>query len=220
MMNTESLNPISNYKELAEYMTDAGQRMTLYWDVMRQRGNQYLEHMAEKVPHVLQFKHDLILDGRTLPQPVNYGIIKMRPPKGTIVDDRKRPFVVIDPRAGHGPGIGGFKADSEIGEAMGAGHPCYFIGFTPVPEPEQTIESVIEAWAVFLEKVAELHPKAEGKPVVIGNCQAGWALMMLAAKYPGLCGPIIVVGSPLSYWAGVRGIYPMRYTGGLLGGAG
>jgi hypothetical protein len=37
--------------------------------------------------------------------------------------------------------------------------------------------------------------------------------MMLAAKHPGLCGPIIVAGSPLSCWAGVRGANPMRYTG-------
>jgi pimeloyl-ACP methyl ester carboxylesterase len=219
MINTNSFNPLFVSKELAEYMVDAGQRALLYWDVMRQRGNQYLEHMAATVPNVLQFEHELLLDGRKLPQPVNYGIVKIRPPKGTIIDDRKRPFVVIDPRAGHGPGIGGFKAESEIGEAMRTGHPCYFIGFTPVPEPEQTIEGVIEAWAVFLSRVADLHPKAEGKPVVIGNCQAGWALMMLAAKNPRLCGPIIVAGSPMSYWAGVRGINPMRYSGGMLGGS-
>jgi hypothetical protein len=43
--------------------------------------------------------------------------------------------------------------------------------------------------------------------------------MMLAALRPELFGPIIVAGSPLSYWAGVRGKYPMRYTGGLLGGS-
>jgi hypothetical protein len=43
--------------------------------------------------------------------------------------------------------------------------------------------------------------------------------MMLAAKRPGICGPIIVAGSPLSYWAGVRGVNPMRYTGGLLVGS-
>ncbi len=36
---------------------------------------------------------------------------------------------------------------------------------------------------------------------------------------PELFGPIILAGSPLSYWAGVRGENPMRYTGGLLGGS-
>ena len=36
---------------------------------------------------------------------------------------------------------------------------------------------------------------------------------------PELFGPIIVAGSPLAYWAGVRGENPMRYSGGLLGGS-
>ncbi|HXW26218.1 MAG TPA: DUF3141 domain-containing protein, partial [Xanthobacteraceae bacterium] len=52
-----------------------------------------------------------------------------------------------------------------------------------------------------------------------GNCQAGWAIMILAAVRPELFGPIIIAGSPLSYWAGVHGKNPMRYTGGLLGGS-
>ena len=37
--------------------------------------------------------------------------------------------VVIDPRAGQGPGIGGFKPVSEVGNAFKAGHPVYAIGF-------------------------------------------------------------------------------------------
>ena len=52
----------------------------------------------------------------------------------------------------------------------------------------------------------------------IGNCQAGWQIMMMAAIRPELSGPIMLAGSPLSYWAGVRGKNPMRYLGGLLGG--
>ena len=42
--------------------------------------------------------------------------------------------------------------------------------------------------------------------------------MMMAAIRPGSVGPIMLAGSPLSYWAGVRGKNPMRYLGGLLGG--
>jgi pimeloyl-ACP methyl ester carboxylesterase len=202
-----------------EYLIDAGQRTILFWDVLRQRGNQYLEHMAEKEPNVLHFDSEPVMDGRTLPERVNYGLVRIVPPKGTTVDNRKRPFVIVDPRGGHGPGIGGFKADSEIGVALCEGHPCYFIGFTPMPEPGQTIDSVIRAQAMFLKKVAELHPEADGKPVVIGNCQAGWALLILAASHPDVCGTIILAGSPVSYWAGVRGANPMRYSGGLLGGS-
>ena len=202
-----------------EYMVDATQRGILFWDVMRQRSNQYRDHLAEKVPHVLDYKAELVIDGRTLKRPVNYLLVRIVPPEGVEIDPTRRPFVVVDPRAGHGPGIGGFKADSEIGVAMKAGHPCYFIGFMPDPMPGQTIEDIARAEAVFLEKVISLHPQADGKPCVIGNCQAGWAVMILAATRPELFGPIILAGSPLSYWAGVRGQNPMRYSGGLLGGS-
>jgi hypothetical protein len=202
-----------------EYMVDAAQRTVLFWDVMRQRGNQYREHLAATVPHVLDYEAELVVDGRTLERPVNYLLVRIIPPEGVAIDRTRRPFVVVDPRAGHGPGIGGFKADSEIGVAFKAGHPCYFIGFLPDPMPGQTIEDIARAEAIFLEKVIALHPQADGKPCVIGNCQAGWAVMMLAAVRPELFGPIIIAGSPLSYWAGVRGKYPMRYTGGLLGGS-
>jgi hypothetical protein len=202
-----------------EYMTDEAQRTVLFWDVMRQRGNQYREHLAETVPNVLDYKVELVLDGRTLSHPVNYGLVRVVPPAGVAIDLKRRPFVIVDPRAGHGPGIGGFKADSEIGVAMKAGHPCYFVGFLPDPMPGQTIEDVGRAEALFLEKVIALHPEADGKPCVIGNCQAGWAVMMLASVRPELFGPIIIAGSPLSYWNGVHGRNPMRYSGGLLGGS-
>jgi pimeloyl-ACP methyl ester carboxylesterase len=202
-----------------DYAIDAAQRTVLFWDVMRQRGNQYRQHLAETVPNVLTYEAELIIDGRTLKRPVNYGLVRIVPPKGVMVDPRRRPFVIVDPRAGHGPGIGGFKADSEIGVAFKAGHPCYFVGFLPEPVPGQTIEDIARAEAIFLERVAALHPDADGKPCVIGNCQGGWAVMILAALRPELFGPIIIAGSPLSYWAGVHGKNPMRYSGGLLGGS-
>ena len=201
------------------YLADARQRAILFLDVMRQRSAQSAAHNAEAVPNVLDFRAELVCDGRRLERPVNYLLVRILPPEGITLDARKRPFVVVDPRAGHGPGIGGFKADSEIGVAMRAGHPCYFVGFLPDPVPGQTIEDVARAEAEFLEHVIALHPEADDKPCVIGNCQAGWAVMMLAALRPELFGPIIVAGSPLSYWAGVRGQYPMRYSGGLLGGS-
>ena len=110
------------------------------------------------------------------------------------------------------------KQDSEIGVAMAAGHACYFIGFLPKPMPGQTIEDVCRAEAIFVEDVAARHPDAEGKPIIIANCQAGWQIMMMAAITPDRTGPIMLAGSPLSYWAGVRGKNPMRYLGGMLGG--
>ena len=214
-----SLQNFGPFAPAAEYMVDAAQRGVLFWDVMRQRGNQYREHIAQTAPHVLEYAVELVMDGRELDRPVNYALVRIVPPDGVEIDQANRPFVVVDPRAGHGPGIGGFKADSEIGVALKAGHPCYFIGFLPDPMPGQTIEDIARAEAIFLERVIALHPKADGKPCVIGNCQAGWAVMILAAMRPELFGPIIVAGSPMSYWAGVHGKNPMRYSGGLLGGS-
>jgi len=203
---------------VAEYWRDAWQRSVLLLDVLRQRGNAYFQHQASEAPHVLSFQAELVRDGRTLPRPVNYLLVRIVPPQGTRTDPTKPPFIVVDPRAGHGPGIGGMKQDSEIGVALAAGHPCYFIGFLPEPVPGQTVEDVCRAEAAFVEEVAVRHPAAEGKPVIIANCQAGWQVLMMAALRPELVGPILVAGSPLSYWAGVRGKNPMRYLGGILGG--
>jgi hypothetical protein len=52
-----------------EYVVDAAQRTVLFWDTMRQRGNQYREHLAETAPHVLDYEVELIIDGRTLDRP-------------------------------------------------------------------------------------------------------------------------------------------------------
>src|ERR1700739_2151748 len=162
--------PMCGENDLLDYWIDAWQRSILLLDVLRQRGNASAEHNARKAPHVLSFEAELVLDGRSLPRPVNYGLVRIIPPKGSAIDQGKRPFIVFDPRAGHGPGIGGMKQDSEIGVALRAGHPCYFVGFAPEPLPGQTVADVCEAEARFVEEVAARHPGADGKPVMIGNC--------------------------------------------------
>jgi len=202
-----------------EYWTDAWQRSVLTLEALNERGNIHLAQAAKDVPNVLNFASELVMDGRKLPRPVNYGLVRIIPPEGAAIDPSKPPIVVVDPRAGHGPGIGGMKPDSEIGVATRAGHPCYFVGFSPKPMPGQTIEDVCRAEAAFIEEVARRHPEAESKPIVIANCQAGWQTMMTAAIRPDLTGVILLAGSPLSYWAGVHGKNPMRYLGGMLGGA-
>ena len=206
--STAAVTPLDIAHDMASYWVDACQRSFLFLDVLQQRSEGYKQHAAKVAPHVLKFGCELILDGRKLQRPVNYALVRVVAPEGTVTAENKRPFVVVDPRAGHGPGIGGFKPQSEIGVALKAGHPCYFVGFLPDPVPGQTIEDVANAEAIFLERVIALHPQAEGKPAVIGNCQAGWAVMLLAAMRPELFGPIILAGSPLSYWTGVHGEEP------------
>src|SRR5689334_10290734 len=125
-----------------EYMVDAGQRSVLFLDIMRQRGDQYRQHVAQTAPHVLSYAAELIIDGRKLAEPVNLARAGCVPPRGVGMDRRGGRLVVVDPGAGHGPGMGGFKADSGIGVAMKAGHPCYFIGFLPEPMPGRTFERI------------------------------------------------------------------------------
>lgn len=126
---------------------DAWQHSILLLRVLRQRGNNSIEHNARKAPHVLSFDAELVLDGRSLPRSVNCGLVR----------------IVVDPRAGHRPGIGGMKHDSEISVALAAGHPYCFVGFLPDPVPGQTIEDVCRAEAHFVEEVVRRHPNGEAQ---------------------------------------------------------
>ena len=204
------------------YLTDSFQRSVLFWDVMRERGNEYIEHVKAGKPPLLAFEWEIISDGRSFERPVNYALVRIVPPEGMQVDARKRPFIIVDPRAGHGPGIGGFKRQSEVGMALEFGHPVYFVIFFPEPVRGQTIPDITAAEAKFLEIVAKRHPKSP-KPTIYGNCQGGWASMMIAAADPERAGPIVINGAPMSYWSGSwsggEGENPMRYSGGLLGGS-
>ena len=222
MVETDALSfrmpPLPLLEAGSEYLVDSVERAILFWDVMRKRGDIFLENFAKGEPPVLIFGYDVLIDGRKLEHPCNYALMQIRPPEGTAIDPTKRPVVVVDPRAGQGPGVGGFKLDSEIGFAFRAGHPVYFIGFYPDPVPGQTLEDIGEAESRFLEEVIRRHPGAGNKPFVIGNCQAGWAVAGLAAVRPELTGPVAFVGAPLSYWAGADSQNPMRYNGGIFGG--
>jgi pimeloyl-ACP methyl ester carboxylesterase len=245
-VQTEPLNPLL---AAGGYLADAAQRSILFWDVLRRRGNQYLEHLAQGQPPVLVFDYETVLDGRSLERPVNYALVRIldrrcRPPardRGLPAEppgaaaapryDRRhpvdaeprasepdpRPIVIIDPRAGHGPGIGGSKQDSQIGMALDAGHPVYFMIFSTEPVPNQSLADVCRAHVRFVEEVRRRHPAAP-RPAVIGNCQGGWAAALIGAERPDLVGPMVYNGSPLSYWGGVQGSHFMRYRGGLLGG--
>ncbi len=226
-------------QEAGNYLTDRCQRSVLFWDVLRRRGDNYLKHLEAGQPPVLIFDYEMVADGRTFSRPVNYSMVRILDRrekarrssarsrsrdrrvtqlKTTSSPDKVRPIVIIDPRAGHGPGIGGFKINSQIGVALDFGYPVYFILFYRDPEPGQTFADVHQAEIKFLETVARHHPRAP-KPVVIGNCQAGWAAALIGAQRPDVTGPLVFNGSPLSYWGGLKGANPMRYRGALFGGA-
>jgi poly(3-hydroxyalkanoate) synthetase len=214
--HAEQSNPLA---DASTYITDATQRTFLFLDTLLDRGNNYIEHLDQGTPPLLKFEHEVVMDGHDLAQPCNYALLRLVPPKTMPVNPLARPVVVVDPRAGHGPGIGGFKFDSEVGMAMRAGHTVYFVTFRPEPEDHQTLFTVMDAEAQFIEAVIARHPQCHAKPVVIGNCQAGWAMMALNATRPELFGPLMIMGAPMSYWAGSSTLNPMRYSGASLGGS-
>jgi pimeloyl-ACP methyl ester carboxylesterase len=220
-LQTEQTTPpaAASTADFGDYFTDAAQRTVLFLDTLLNRGNSYIENLEKGTPSLLKFNSEMVLDGRELAQPCNYALLHLLPPESMPVNPTLRPVVVVDPRAGHGPGIGGFKFDSEVGVAMHAGHAVYFIAFRPQPEEGQTLFTVMHAEGRFMEEVIKRHPDCKARPVVIGNCQAGWAMMALNATRPDLFGPLMIVGAPLSYWAGSSTLNPMRYSGAALGGS-
>jgi pimeloyl-ACP methyl ester carboxylesterase len=246
MMTQNQFPPLQWFQwslEANDYLIDSAQRSVLFWDVLRRRGNNYLKHLRRGQPPVLVFDYETVLDGHSLARPVNYALVRItdrryrqpdssgKVPSAAGTERRhrsqvaaeapkavSRPIVIIDPRAGHGPGIGGAKQDSQIGMALDAGHPVYFMIFSTRPVKGQSLADVRDAQIRFVETVRSRHPDAP-KPAVIGNCQGGWAAALIGAERPDLVGPMVFNGSPLSYWGGVQGTSSLRYRGGLMGGA-
>jgi len=204
-------------QDFLEYVRDAWQRAVLTMDTLRKRGDIFLEHEAKGCPPVLAYDYEVVMDAKHLDHPCNYELLRIVPPEGVEILPWKRPYMVIDPRAGHGPGIGGFKADSQVGVALSDGHPVYFVSFRRLPEKGQKLADVTRAEAEFVREIIRRHPEAP-KPVVVGNCQGGWATLLLAATHPGLTGPVVINGAPVATWAGQVGTNPMRYNGGVFGG--
>lgn len=211
----------SMLQEALEYQIDRWQRAILFLDILRERADNMLAHEDAGMPPPLDFEYETILDARRFERPANYALLRITRCHDDLaeecVDDNKPPVIVVDPRAGHGPGIGGSKRDSEVGMSLHEGHATYFVMFFPLPCPNQTLADVLHALRRFVEAVGARHG---GKaPVLYGNCQGGWAVTLLAADCEGLAGVTVLNGSPLSYWAGESDANPMRLAGGLLGGA-
>ncbi|MAF88857.1 MAG: poly(3-hydroxyalkanoate) synthetase [Pseudomonas sp.] len=216
----QTASPFGVWSDLMEYQIDAFQRSVLFFDTLRQRADNMLEHEKAGMPPLLDFKYEMVLDARKFERPANYALLKITEAGEDCLEDcldpDKPPVMIVDPRAGHGPGIGGFKRDSEVGIALHEGHPVYFVIFYPNPEPDQTMGDVLAALRKFVEEVSAWHDNKP--PVLYGNCQAGWMLALLSADCSGLVGPAVMNGSPLSYWAGGEEMNPMQVRGGLSGG--
>lgn len=164
-------------RDVFAYAQDAGERSVLFWDALRQRADNMLAHERAGKPPLLDFDYEILVDARRFERPANYALLRVTRVGDhcleDCLDETKPPVVILDPRAGHGPGIGGFKRDSEVGVALHQGYPVYFVMFYPEPVAEQTLADVLHVLRRFVEEVARRHPGRAS--VLYGNCQAGWA---------------------------------------------
>ncbi len=221
MAGTGGANTASAWGPVGEYMTDAMQRTILFWDVLRQRSDQYYAQKAKAVPHVLSFDAELVLDARTfdtagqLPAGARQAAAGRR---GSIRASAPSSSSIRAPATGRASAAS--RPTARSAWRMRAGHPCYFVGFTPEPSRARRSRTSCRAEAAFLETVIALHPEAEGKPCVIGNCQARLGGDDAGADAARAVRPdhrAPVRRCPTGRAS--RGKNPMRYTGGLLGGS-
>ena len=87
-----------------EYMFDAFQRGVLFLDLLRQRGNEEIEITSRPMATVLSFGHEVLMDGRSLPRPINYTLSRILPPPG--VADRSAEAAGRGGRPARRPGAG------------------------------------------------------------------------------------------------------------------
>lgn len=221
---SRSHRPVASARPLEqwiEYCADAIWRGAATLDTLRERAANIERHEAAGMPPLLHFEAEEIANAHTFTPPSNYRLLRITRCGTERLERFARPdaapVIVVDPRAGHGPGIGGFRRDSEVGMAMREGHPVYFVVFDPVPVEGQTVSATVESIARFIALVMRRHPRQ--RPIVYGNCQGGWAVVMALSHCGRRAGLAVLNGSPLSYWAGAPGVNPMRLGGAFGGGA-
>ena len=111
--------PTSITSDTYAYHAEFWRRSVLFLDTLRVRANNMLAHEQAGLPPLLNFEYETILDARSFESPLNYALLRITGHGKEMAEECEvpgaRPVIIIDPRAGHGPGIGGFKRDSEVG---------------------------------------------------------------------------------------------------------
>ncbi len=74
------------------YLKESSERAILTMDALRESSDNYFDHMAKGCPPVLIYDYEVIMEGRNLPRPCNYMLLKIIPPEGTETFDCKRPM--------------------------------------------------------------------------------------------------------------------------------
>ena len=73
-LTEKPIAPTETWSHWSSYATDFAQRSILFWDTLRERGNNFVAHNREGLPPLLHFEYETVVDGRTLARPVNYAL--------------------------------------------------------------------------------------------------------------------------------------------------
>ena len=138
-------------------------------------------HATQGLQPVLHFDYEIVLDGRKLRAPGQLRAAAHHAARGR--DGRCRsggPTSSSIRAPATAPASAASRTIRRSAWRCAPGHPVYFVIFFRDPEPGQTLLDVCEAEQQFVQQGARAAPDS-AKPAIIGNCQGGWAAMMLAA---------------------------------------
>ena len=175
----------------------------LFWDTLRQRGNGYIEHERQGQPPVLHFEYEMVLGRALVRAPGELRAGAHRPAGGRRRSTERSVRTSSSIRA---PATARASAASRT-TRRSASRCAPAIRSTSSSSsasrsPGRRCSTSCDAGAASsCARVRELHPTAPSRAIV-GNCQGGWAAMMLAAADPDDTGPIVINGAPMSYWGG------------------
>ncbi|MBL8302494.1 MAG: DUF3141 domain-containing protein, partial [Ideonella sp.] len=79
------------------YLRDSAERAVLSLDTLRKRGDIFLAHEDAGCPPVLVYDYEVVMDGKDQPYASNYMLLRILPPEGLVIDDTRRPYIIIDP---------------------------------------------------------------------------------------------------------------------------
>ncbi|PPC81212.1 MAG: poly(3-hydroxyalkanoate) synthetase, partial [Hyphomicrobium sp.] len=63
--------------DVLAYQRDVLERTILFFDTLRRRANNMLDHERAGLPPVLNFKYEMLLDARQFERPANYALLRI-----------------------------------------------------------------------------------------------------------------------------------------------
>ncbi len=215
-------DPFNLFRDWSAYWADATKKTNVLVAEQQKQSDHALkitgitneEYMASH-PFAEDFDIEVLVHGKELPRPIGYVLLKISTKPGyefdpkivAAVKDQKKidtPFVLMGPRAGKNSRVLVLNSISQLSVALATRNHVYVIDYLPWPDKSQTLDSVCDGVATFLEKICALHPEAKNGPDVVPDCQAGWMFHLVLQRHGERfrSNTDMPIGSPKTFLAG------------------